>query len=193
MAKVKIMVQSDKYFSKYFSTIKASLDSIDVNQLEKVANLIAKANTLNNKIIIVGNGGSASIASHLTVDFINAAKIKAINFNESSIITCFSNDYGYENWVGKALDCYADSGDVAILISSSGQSQNMLVGAKKAKSMNVDVVTLSGFSSDNPLRQLGDINLWVDSKAYNIVEMTHHVWLLAIIDYLIELNKEKMI
>jgi D-sedoheptulose 7-phosphate isomerase len=67
----------------------------------------------------------------------------------------------------------------------------MLVGAKKAKSMNVDVVTLSGFSSDNPLRQLGDINLWVDSKAYNIVEMTHHVWLLAIIDYLIELNKEE--
>ena len=193
MAKVKIMVQSDKYFSKYFSTIKASLDSVDVFQLEKVANLIAKANTSSNKIIIVGNGGSASIASHLTVDFINAAKIKAINFNESSIITCFSNDYGYENWVGKALDCYADSGDVAILISSSGQSQNMLVGAKKAKSMNVDVVTLSGFSSDNPLRQLGDINLWVDSKAYNIVEMTHHVWLLAIIDYLIELNKEKMI
>jgi D-sedoheptulose 7-phosphate isomerase len=67
----------------------------------------------------------------------------------------------------------------------------MLVGAKKAKSMNVDVVTLSGFSLDNPLRQLGDINLWVDSKAYNIVEMTHHIWLLAIIDYLIELNKEE--
>jgi D-sedoheptulose 7-phosphate isomerase len=67
----------------------------------------------------------------------------------------------------------------------------MLVGAKKAKSMNVDVVTLSGFSSDNPLLQLGDINLWVDSKAYNIVEMTHHIWLLAIIDYLIELNREE--
>jgi len=66
----------------------------------------------------------------------------------------------------------------------------MLVGAKKAKSMNVDVVTLSGFSLDNPLRKLGDINLWVNSSAYNIVEMTHHVWLLAIIDYLIELNKE---
>ena len=183
-------IQPDKYFDKYFSTIKTSLDSVDVFQLEKVANLIAKVNTLGNKIIVVGNGGSASIASHVTVDFINAAKIKAINFNESSIITCFANDYGYENWVSKALDCYADSGDVAILISSSGQSQNMLVGAKKAKSINVDVVTLSGFSSDNPLRQLGDVNLWVDSKAYNIVEMTHHVWLLAIVDYIIANNKE---
>ena len=83
------MINSDKYFSKYFSTIKTSLDSIDINQLEKVANLIAKANTSSNKIIIVGNGGSASIASHLTIDFINAAKIKSVNFNESSIITCF--------------------------------------------------------------------------------------------------------
>ncbi len=184
------MTRSNKYFSEYFSEIKVCLDSIDINLLEKVAKLITRVNRTDNKIIVVGNGGSASIASHVTVDFINAAKIKSINFNESSIITCFSNDYGYENWVGKALDCYADSGDVAILISSSGQSQNMLVGAKKAKSMNVDVVTLSGFSLDNPLRQLGDINLWVDSKAYNIVEMTHHVWLLAIIDYLIELNKE---
>ena len=179
------MIHPDKYFNEYFSTIKASLDSVDVFQLEKVANLIAKANTSSNKIIIVGNGGSASIASHLTVDFINAAKIKAINFNESSIITCFSNDYGYENWVGRALDCYADSGDVAILISSSGQSENMLVGAKKAKSMNVDVVTLSGFSLDNPLRKLGDINLWVNSSAYNIVEMVHHIWLLAVCDAVI--------
>ena len=183
------MIHSDKYFSKYFSTIKASLDSVDVFQLEKVANLIAKANTSSNKIIIVGNGGSASIASHLTVDFINAAKIKAINFNESSIITCFSNDYGYENWVAKALDCYAGAGDVVILISSSGQSNNMLIGANKAKSINANIITLSGFLEDNPLRKLGFVNLWVDSKEYNIVEMTHHIWLLAIVDYIIVKNK----
>ena len=183
------MIHSDKYFSKYFSTIKVSLDSVDVFQLEKVANLIAKANTSSNKIIIVGNGGSASIASHLTVDFINAAKIKAINFNESSIITCFSNDYGYENWVSKALECYASTGDIVILISSSGQSQNILNGAETAKSMNANVVTLSGFSSDNPLRQLGDINLWVDSNAYNTVEMAHHIWLLGVVDYIIEKYK----
>ena len=187
------MIEKHNFFQNYFVKIKQSLDSINLSQLHKASSLIKNVENSGKKVIIVGNGGSASIASHLTVDFINAAKIKAMNFNDSSIITCFSNDYGYENWVGKALDCYADSGDVAILISSSGQSQNMLVGAKKAKSMNVDVVTLSGFSPDNPLRQLGDINLWVDSKAYNIVEMTHHVWLLAIIDYLIELNKEKMI
>jgi D-sedoheptulose 7-phosphate isomerase len=181
--------KTENYFKDYFLTIKSTIDLIEVNKLEEVANLIRKTNKSNNKVIIVGNGGSASIASHLTVDFINAAKIKAINFNESSIITCFSNDYGYENWVGKALDCYADSGDIIILISSSGQSKNMLVAADKAKSIGVDIITLTGFSPDNPLRGMGNINLWAESHMYNIVEMTHNIWLLSIVDYIIDRQK----
>ena len=105
------------------------------------------------------------------------------------LITCFANDYGYDHWVEKALEAYADLGDLVILISSSGKSQNMLNGAEKATDMGVSVITFSGFLSDNPLRKLGDLNLWVDSSEYNIVEMTHHVWLVAIIDYLIETKK----
>ena len=85
----------NNYFSKYFKNIKANLDSINGDSLEELANKIIATNKVGNKIIVVGNGGSASIASHLTVDLINAANIKAINFNESSIITCFANDYGY--------------------------------------------------------------------------------------------------
>ena len=112
--------------------------------------------------------------------------MRAINFNEADLLTCFANDYGYEHWVAKALEFYADKGDLVILISSSGQSPNMLNGAKQANEMQLPLVTLSGFRADNPLRTLGDVNLWIDSTAYNIVEMTHHVWLLAIIDYLIE-------
>ena len=138
------------------------------------------------KIILVGNGGSAAMASHVAVDFTKAAGIRAINFNEADLITCFANDYGYEHWVAKALEAYADQGDLVILISSSGKSPNMLNGARQAKAMDLPLVTVSGFSADNPIRKLGDLNLWVDSTAYNIVEMTHHVWLVAIIDYLIE-------
>ena len=126
------------------------------------------------------------MASHVTVDFTKGAGIRAVNFNEADLLTCFANDYGYEFWVAKALEFYADSGDLAILISSSGQSPNMLNGAKQAKEMNLTTITLSGFRSDNLLKTLGDVNLWVDSTSYNIVEMTHHVWLLAIIDYLID-------
>ncbi len=186
------MLKSKIYFEKYFLNIKGQLCSINSVQLDDFVNVVKKADQLKRKIIFVGNGGSASIAGHLTVDFTNAAGIRAINFNDPGIITCFSNDYGYENWVGKALDCYADSGDVVVLISSSGQSKNMLVGANKAKSLGLDIITLTGFSPNNPLRKLGDINLWVDSDAYNIVEMTHHIWLLAIVDYIILKSKEEI-
>ena len=88
--------------------------------------------------------------------------------------------------MAKALEAYADKGDLVILISSSGKSKNILNAAEKGKEMGLSVITVSGFLSDNPLRKLGDLNLWVDSTEYNIVEMTHHVWLVAIIDYLIE-------
>ena len=133
------------------------------------------------------------MASHVSVDFTKAAGMRAVNFNEADLLTCFANDYGYKNWVARALEFYADPGDLAILISSSGQSPNMLIGAKQARAMNLPLVTLSGFQSDNPLRGMGDVNLWVDSTAYNVVEMTHHVWLLALIDYLIEQKQENQI
>ena len=186
-------MRNTEFFKDYFSLIKENLDSKDISYLERVTGLIVNTSKKDKKVIIIGNGGSASIASHLTVDFINAANIRAINFNESSIITCFSNDYGYENWISKALDCYANPGDLVVLISSSGQSKNMLVGADKAKTLGLDIITLSGFSSDNPLKKLGDINLWVNSNKYNIVEMTHHIWLLAIVDYIINLNNKEQI
>ena len=112
--------------------------------------------------------------------------MRAINFNEADLITCFGNDYGYENWMGKALEFYGDSGDVAVIISSSGQSQNVVIGAKTARDLGLHVVTLSGFHSDNPLRALGDLNLWVKSESYNVVETTHQSWLLAVIDRLAE-------
>jgi len=138
------------------------------------------------KVIIVGNGGSAAIASHVAVDLTKAARVRAINFNEADLITCFGNDYGYENWMAKALEFYSDAGDVAVIISSSGQSQNVVIGAKAARDLGLQVVTLSGFRADNPLRAIGDLNLWVNSESYNIVETTHQAWLLAVIDRLVE-------
>jgi len=177
------------YFSQYFETISQGLKSIDLIQLEQAAAMVWAAHQSSKKVILVGNGGSAAMASHVAVDFTKASGIRAVNFNEADLITCFANDYGYEHWVAKAIEFYADTGDIAILISSSGKSQNMLNGAEKAKSMGVSVITVSGFLTDNPLRKLGDLNLWVDSSEYNIVEMTHHVWLVAVIDYLIETKK----
>jgi D-sedoheptulose 7-phosphate isomerase len=181
----------NNYFNIYFNKISARLQSIDFNDLENAASRIIATVQNRGKIIVIGNGGSAAMASHVAVDFTKAAGIRAINFNEADLITCFANDYGYENWVLEALNAYADIGDLAILISSSGNSANIINGANKAKNMGLSVITVSGFSFDNPLRKLGDLNLWVDSTEYNIVEMTHHIWLVAIIDYIIDTKTGK--
>ena len=157
-----------------------------IDQLGKVADLIKIINAKGNKVLIFGNGGSAAISSHFSVDLTKNAGVRCVNCNEPDLITCFANDYGYERWVEKAVDFYGDEGDLLIVISSSGNSKNMLNGVKAARNGNFNaVVTFTGFADENPLRQLGDINLWVDSKAYNFIENIHQVWLLAIVDLII--------
>jgi D-sedoheptulose 7-phosphate isomerase len=137
------------------------------------------------KAIIVGNGGSSAIASHLAIDFAKNAKIPVICFGDAAQITCLANDYGYENWLAAAIRMNGRSGDTLIAISSSGKSPNILNGVAAARELGMSVVTLSGFTPDNPLRKLGDINFWIDSKAYNVVETAHQFWLMSVIDLII--------
>ena len=174
------------FFKTYFDSINQAVDLVEHNKLVDIARLILDAASHSKKTIFVGNGGSAAMASHLAVDFTKAAKIRAINFNEADLITCFANDYGYDQWVAEALNAYADKGDVVVVISSSGKSPNILNAAKRAKEIGASVVVLSGFSEGNPLRLLGDIELWVNSTSYNVIEMSHHIWLLAIVDYIVD-------
>jgi len=173
-----------EFFRDRFSEITERLNDADTSDLVAAADLIRGVGTSNNKVIVVGNGGSAAIASHLAVDLTKVAGIRAVNFNEPSLLTCFANDYGYEHWVEKALGFHADQGDLLILVSSSGESANILNGAKRAVAMGLSILTLSGFANDNRLRSLGGINLWVNSRTYNIVENVHQIWMLSIVDYL---------
>lgn len=178
------LVKTD-FFKDYFVSISNHIKRVDTALLEKATELIRSVNKTGGKAIVVGNGGSAAIASHASVDLTKNAKVRAINFNEADLITCFANDFGYERWLEKAIEFYADKNDVAVLISSSGKSKNIINGALKSKELGLKVITFSGFAADNPLRRTGDINFWVDSCEYNIVEMTHQIWLLAIIDKII--------
>ena len=174
------------YFNSYFDEISRRLALVDVSELEKVVGLCGRLKSGEKKLIVAGNGGSAAIASHVAVDFTKAGNLRAINFNEADLITCFANDYGYENWLSEAIKAYADPGDSLFLISSSGASENILKAAYTAKERGLSLVTFSGFSSENPLRALGDHNFWVDSSVYNVVEMTHHIWALSILDRMLE-------
>ena len=174
-----------KNYLKDFIELLQPNDEI-IEELVKVRNLLLEVSSINKKVLIFGNGGSAAIASHFSVDLTKNAKHRCVNFNEASLITCFANDYGFEHWAEKAIDFYGNEGDLLIVISSSGQSKNMINAVKAARNGNFhSVVTLSGFSEDNPLQKMGDINLWVNNKSYNFVENIHQIWLLAIVDLVI--------
>ena len=183
------IINLKKYFNNFASKI-SSNNSI-FKDLIKVKDLIIKTKKNNSRVLIFGNGGSAAIASHVSVDLTKNLKVKAMNFNEADLITCFSNDYGYEKWIEKTIEFYADKKDILILISSSGKSKNMINACKAAKKKKISkVITFTGNKKNNPLSKLGDINMWVDSNIYNHIENIHQVWLLGICD-LIKLNKVK--
>ncbi len=172
------------YLEDFSDLVKPNEETVE--KLAEVADLLKNVNSAGKKTLIFGNGGSAAIASHFSVDLTKNAGLHCVNFNEADLITCFANDYGFERWVEKAVDFYGDEGDLLIVISSSGSSKNMLNGVKAARNGNFQaVVTLSGFAENNPLSQLGDINLWINSRAYNFVENIHQIWLLAIVDLII--------
>ncbi len=173
------------FFPNYFASIADCVQTAAPDLLLQAVNELRKVRERKGKVILIGNGGSAAMASHVAVDLTKAAGVRAVNFNEADLLTCLANDYGYERWVEQALHYYADPADLVVLISSSGRSANILNGALKAKHMKLPVITLSGFDAENPLRKLGDLNVWANSRVYNVVEMTHHIWLLALVDKLV--------
>lgn len=133
-------------------------------------------------LYIVGNGGSAGVAAHAATDFFNVAKIRATTLHESSLLTCMANDFGYENAVARMLSQLLNSGDIVIAISSSGNSMNMRNAATIAVEKGAYVVTFTGFSKDNPLRDLGHMNIWLNSLDYGFVEVGHQFILHNIAD-----------
>ena len=174
----------NNYITNYLNKLSEFLIGFNKKDIIEIIKILKKIKNNRKKIILVGNGGSAAIASHVSVDFTKMCKIRAINFNEADLLTCFANDYGYENWVSNAINFYSKKGDLVILISSSGKSKNILNGAKQAKKMKCSLITFSGFDKNNPLKKMGDHNFWVNSRVYNFVENVHQIWLLTIVDIL---------
>ena len=170
-----------KSYNKEFSKV-SNIDRDVQKKISQLYKLILNIKKNKKKIIIAGNGGSAAIASHFSVDMTKNAGVRCINFNESDLITCFSNDYGYANWVKEALKFYADKGDLIILISSSGNSLNMINAARYLKLKKNLFLTLTGFFGKNRLSKYGRINFVVKSKSFNVIENTHQYWLLTLVD-----------
>ncbi len=169
-------------FNQYRDSINTILSNISDYQLNQSVKIIKKSIKKNGKVYVVGNGGSSSIASHVSVDLAKVANIPSSTFNNANLITCFANDYGYENWVTEAIKAYMQPKDMIIFISSSGASKNIVNAAKHCKKNSIDSITFSGFKKNNPLSKLGKVNFYINSNQYNFVEMAHHIILVYLVD-----------
>jgi D-sedoheptulose 7-phosphate isomerase len=162
--------------------VQESISKIDLKKIHEVSKFLKKKKS---QIFLAGNGASASIANHVATDLTKSAGFNAKTLNESNLITCLSNDYGYENWMSKGLEFYSSPSDIVILISSSGKSNNIINAAKFCKKNKMMLITLSGFLPNNPLQKYGKYNFYVKSNNYNVIEATHLVILLNIVENLI--------
>ena len=183
-----------RYFSQLGSLFKetqvtdAKGAPLELSQgIREAIDLIQGQSARGKKIIFIGNGGSSSIASHQATDFLKNGGIKAIAFTDPSLLTCVSNDLGYPRVFEVPIKMLAEGEDVLVAISSSGRSENILRGVEAARGKGCEVITMSGFTSDNPLRKTGRLNFYVPSDSYGYVEISHLALCHCILDMMMGL------
>ena len=152
--------------------------------------LMAEIKQSGKKICFIGNGGSAAIAIHMTNDFLKNGGIRTHSMHDPATLTCLGNDFDFTQIFSRQLEMIADEGDILTAISSSGKSPNILRAVDKAREKRCKVITLSGFSEDNPLRQMGDLNIYVPSMEYGIVESLHNLILQQVVDEILFREKQ---
>ena len=177
-------------FSEYFSDFSSALNETlaipeNMEGLTQSVEIVKQTRADRTKIILIGNGGSSSIAEHMAIDLTKNAGIRSIIVGGTVQLTTFANDFGFENVYCKGIEAYADKGDVVFAISSGGESKNIISAVESAKKIGCKVITLSGFDKGNSLSKAGDINMYVPSKAYGYVEIIHNLLIHAINDMII--------
>lgn len=151
--------------------------------------ILAAVHLLNKKIkriFFIGNGGSNAICSHMMEDYMKIGGYPTFSFSDPALITCFANDYGYDNAMAEWLKLHFTENDLLVAISSSGESKNILNAVDFVKIKNGKIITLSGFKNNNSLSCRGDINFHINVANYGIVECYHQVILHIILDSLNE-------
>jgi len=132
-------------------------------------------------LYFIGNGASATMASHFAADACKNAGLSAMAFNDAALLTATANDVAFDEVFAVPLRRLARTGDLLVAISSSGNSTNILHAIAAARSLSIGVVTLTGMCSNNRARSLGDLNFYVPAPRYGWVECAHqlvlHYWL----------------
>jgi len=166
----------DKYFQDYNKLLSVFLfDKENKNNLDKAIRMLKDTRKTHSTIYLIGNGGSSAIAEHMAIDLTKNAGLRAFAISGSPMLTTLANDFGYEKVFQKAIEYFAKPGDILIAISSGGMSKNILNACKEAKQKKMKILTFSGFSKNNLLRRMGNLNFWVNSRAFGYVELIHNL------------------
>lgn len=187
------------YFEKYERAIADALAStqfrgVDTDipckekGLEEWQKLTLETKSTSGTIYFVGNGASASMSSHMSLDVTKNGGIKSLTFNDSAFLTAISNDIDYESVFALPIEKFGQEDDMLIAISSSGGSANIVAAVNAAKKQKMKVVTLTGMKPENPVRQLGDLNVYVPAETYGIVECCHQILVHCWLDKLMEIE-----
>lgn len=175
-----------------FDELTAALAKIEGLDAAALVRRCAALHAARSRVFFIGNGASAAIADHMAADWMKAGGFSAFSLNSAPALTAIANDISYERVFAMQLAAHACARDLLVAISSSGRSPNILAAAKEARAIRMQIVTLSGFSPDNPLRQFGHENIYVPSSSYGVVEVAHHAILHGILDRAVKYIGEPM-
>lgn len=180
------------YFDSYRNTLndilgRTSVTTLDGTEIsapegfQQWLNLTRETNDAGRVHYFVGNGASATMASHMALDCCKNGGIRAMAFNDIASLTALGNDLGYDQTFAAPINWHGQAGDLLIAISSSGGSPNILAAIEAARKRGLKVVTLTGIKEGNPARKLGDVNFFIPGRTYGAVECLHqillHCWL----------------
>jgi len=108
----------ENWLNEYYDRYRVALFESNVNsELQSFKQMCLNIKANNNKLMLAGNGASATIVSHAATDFTKQAKVRSLSFTDTSLITAYANDFGYENWIAEAINSYYKKGDIVVLIS----------------------------------------------------------------------------
>lgn len=132
-------------------------------------------------VFFIGNGASASMASHLAADMAKNLHVRTMVFTDAALVTALGNDLGFEEVYAAPLRLHMKRHDMLVAISSSGRSSNIVRAVKEARSIGGKAVTLSAMDRDNAIRNLGDLNFYLPADTYGMAETGHaailHFWM----------------
>jgi D-sedoheptulose 7-phosphate isomerase len=172
----------------YLNEIELLIRSLDMDNILLLKKEISFHNKKKGRVFIFANGGNLSTANHFAVDMTKNAKIETISISNDNLITCFSNDYGFDYWIKNAIKYYVKKNDFIIFLSVSGKSRNIVNGIKYCNIRNINHFSLTGHNRNNSINRISKNFLWINSMSYNVVEILHSIILLNIVDLFIGKN-----